>query len=127
MATRPAGVTLVAVIVWITGLLQIIGAIFGLIAVGSLAEGVRGLAAASLIVTLIIGVITIAAGVGLLRGSNVARVLVTIFLVLSIASAIYSLVSGGSSIALPIVTAVLALLGIILLFTGRASAFFRSR
>ena len=124
MATRPAGVTLVAVIVWITGLLQILGAVFGFIGLGAIAEGTRGVAAASLVITLIIGVITIAAGVGLLRGSNVARVLVTIFLILTIASAIYTLVSGGA-IALPIVTAVLALLGIILLFTGRASAFFR--
>ncbi len=126
MATRPAGVTLVAVIVWIDGLLQIIGAILGLIGLGAVAEASRGAAAALLIVSLIIGVITIAAGVGLLRGSNVARVLVTIFLVLSIAKAIYSLVSGGA-VAQPIITALLALIGIILLFTGRASAFFRSR
>ncbi|HEY4225300.1 MAG TPA: hypothetical protein VGM70_05765 [Pseudolysinimonas sp.] len=123
MATkRPAGVTLIAVIVWINGLLSIIGGIVALITGGSAA-----LAAA--IVSIIIGVLTIAVGVGLLRGSRVARVIATIFLVLSLASAIYSIVVGiaaPGSIIVPIVSGVLALIALIMLWTSRASSFFRS-
>jgi hypothetical protein len=122
MAARPAGVTLIAVIVWINGLLSVIGGIVALIAGGSAA-----LTAA--IVSIILGVLTIAVGVGLLRGSRVARVIATIFLVLSLASAIYSVIVGISapgSIIVPIVSGALALIALILLWTSRASSFFRS-
>ena len=121
MAARPAGVTLIAVIVWINGLLSVIGGIVALIAGGSAA-----LTAA--IVSIILGVLTIAVGVGLLRGSRVARVIATIFLVLSLASAIYSVVVGiaaPGSIIVPIVSGVLALIALILLWSSRASSFFR--
>ena len=121
MATRPAGVTLIAVIVWINGLLSIIGGIVGLVTGGSAA-----LVAA--IVSIIIGVLTIAVGVGLLRGSRVARVIATIFLVLSLASAIYSIVVGVAapgSIIVPIISGVLALVALIMLWSSRASSFFR--
>ena len=121
MAARPAGVTLIAVIVWINGLLSIIGGIVALIAAGSAAF-------VPAIVSIIIGVLTLAVGVGLLRGSRVARVIATIFLVLSLASAIYSAVVGISalgSIIVPIVSGALALIALILLWTSRASSFFR--
>ena len=122
MAARPAGVTLIAVIVWINGLLSIIGGVIALVGGGSAA-----LTAA--IVSIILGVLTIAVGVGLLRGSRVARVIATIFLVLSLASAIFSIVVGiasPSSIVVPLVSGVLALVALIMLWTSRASAFFRS-
>jgi LytS/YehU family sensor histidine kinase len=122
MATRPAGVTLIAVIVWINGLLSIIGGIVALVSGGSAA-----LPAA--IVSIIIGILTIAVGVGLLRGSRVARVIATIFLVLSLASAIYSIVVGiaaPGSIIVPIISGVLALVALIMLWSSRASSFFRS-
>ena len=122
MAARPAGVTLIAVIVWINGLLSIIGGIVALLTGGS-----GALAAA--IVSIIIGILTIAVGVGLLRGSRVARVIATIFLVLSLAAAIFSIVSGiaaPNSIIVPIVSGALALIALIMLWTSRASSFFRS-
>ena len=122
MAARPAGVTLIAVIVWINGLLSIIGGIVALVSGGSAA-----LAAA--IVSIIIGILTIAVGVGLLRASRVARVIATIFLVLSLASATYSIVVGiaaPGSIIVPIISGVLALVALIMLWSSRASSFFRS-
>ncbi len=113
---------MIAVIVWINGLLTVIGGVVALVTGGSAVLGAA-------IVGIIIGVLTIAVGVGLLRGSRVARVIATIFLVLSLASAIYSIVLGiaaPGSIVVPIISGFLALIALILLWTSRASSFFRS-
>ncbi|GAA2228716.1 hypothetical protein N1031_05775 [Herbiconiux moechotypicola] len=125
MARRPAGVTLVAVIVWIQGLFTLLGGIFSLVAAPAGGE-LAGPLAASAIISIILGVITIAVGVGLLRGSGVARVLTTIVLLLSIANAIYVLLAQPATILGPVVSALLAVVGLIMLYTSRANAYFRS-
>ena len=123
MAQRPGGVTLVAVIVWIQGLLTLIGGIIALI--GAFAPGVVGGAfLAVAIISIIIGIITIAVGFGLLRGSNGARILTTIVLVISLATAIFSMFSTNSFWS-QLVSALLAVIGLILLYTQRANDYFR--
>jgi hypothetical protein len=116
-------VTLVAVIVWIQGLLTLIGGIIALI--GAFAPGVVGGAfLAVAIISIIIGIITIAVGFGLLRGSNGARILTTIVLVISLATAIFSMFSTNSFWS-QLVSALLAVIGLILLYTQRANDYFR--
>ncbi len=111
---RPVGVTVIAVITWINGLIGIISGIFGLIAgAGTVAW-----------ITLALGVITLAVGAGLLNGSNVARVIATIVFVLNVAGAIYLLFNGGTLWS-AIGTGGLSLLALILLYTGKSNAFFR--
>ncbi|WP_382308074.1 hypothetical protein [Herbiconiux sp. UC225_62] len=123
MAARPGGVTLVAVIVWIQGLLTLIGGIIALI--GAFAPGVVGGAfLAVAIISIIIGIITIAVGFGLLRGSNGARILTTIVLVISLATAIFSMFTTNSFWS-QVVSALLAVIGLILLYTQRANEYFR--
>ncbi|MCS5716973.1 hypothetical protein N1027_02380 [Herbiconiux sp. CPCC 205763] len=123
MAARPGGVTLVAVIVWIQGLLTLIGGIIALI--GAFAPGaVGGAFLAVAIISIIIGIITIAVGFGLLRGSSGARILTTIVLLISLATAIFSMFATNSFWS-QLVSALLAVIGLILLYTRRANEYFR--
>ncbi|MBF4571176.1 hypothetical protein ITJ64_01450 [Herbiconiux sp. VKM Ac-1786] len=125
---RPGGVTLVAVIVWISGALQLIGGVIGLITASTTAQ-VNGVSAGSFttgaIVSIVLGIITIVVGAALLRGSQLARVLTTIVLALNLASAVYTLVAVPSTLWQGVINAALALLGIILLYTRSANAYFR--
>lgn len=119
---RPGGVTLVAVIAWINGILAVIGGII-ILAAGA-EEGFPGAVAAAW-VGIIIGVITILVGVGLLRGSNLARIIATIVFVLNIGSAIFTIFAAPGQLWSGIVTGLLAVVGLALLYSARANEFFR--
>lgn len=127
---RPGGVTLVAVIVWISGALQVIGGVIALITAPTTADvtgapGSGGTLMATAIVSIVLGVVTIVVGAALLRGSQLARVLTTVVLALNLASAIYLLVAVPSGLWQGVINGLLALLGIILLYTRSANAYFR--
>lgn len=124
MAKRPGGVTLVAVIVWIQGFLSALGGFFLMVGATTPDATMRGFNFIGLI-SLILGIVTIIVGVGLLRGSSTARVLTTLFLVLSIASAVYAMVTTGN-VATQLISVLLAVIGLILLYTKAASDYFRS-
>lgn len=111
---RPGGVTLVAVIAWISGAVQIIGAVISLIAGGG----------ANAWVALIVGILTIAVSLGLFRGNNVARILMALLFVLNLVVAVWAIVIGVS-IWSAIITGLLAAIGLAILFSSRANAFFR--
>jgi hypothetical protein len=117
---RPAGVTLIAVIAFVSGAVGVIaGALLllaGLMAPDALWLGVY---------QLILGVLTIAVGVGLLRGAQVARVLAAIVFVLNLISAIFILFFQQAQLWSGIVGGLLAVLGLVLLFTRSANEFFR--
>ena len=87
---RPGGVTLVAVLAWISGLLDIFGGTLLLFqtSVASTVEQFGGASAliASAIVSILIGAIVIIVATMLLRGSSIARMIVTVFEMLSIAA-----------------------------------------
>lgn len=121
---RPGGVTLVAVIVVLNGILELLVGILGLAGVVAVGAGVL---APVPIVAIVLGILTILVGLSLLRGGQIARVITTIVLAIDLAYAILGIFqsTGSSSIWSPIVSGLLALLGIVLLWTRRASAFFR--
>ncbi|WP_137844362.1 hypothetical protein [Microbacterium sp. 2FI] len=108
---RPGGVTLVAVIAWINGLFTIISGIFHIFSWAGWAS-------------IVIGIITIAVSLGLFRGSNGARTIMAIVFVIGIAVAIAAFVSGGSSLWAVIGSSLLPLIGLILLYSPKASAYF---
>ncbi len=113
--SRPFGVTLVAIIAWVNGALQILCGLF------SIFPGGTSIWAGPFV--LVLGIITILVAFGLFSGSNVARVLTTIVFALNIASGVITMTQGLfwqglGSIILP-------LIGILLLFTARANEFFR--
>ena len=117
---RPGGVTLVAVIAWINGLLALIAGIIVLTAGG----GDAALATVGW-VQVIIGVITILVGIGLLRGNNLSRILATIVFVLNLGSAIYVMFAAPGQLWSAIISGLLAIIGLVLLYSARANEFFR--
>lgn len=121
---RPGGVTLVAVIVVINGILELLGGILVLAGVAAIGAGVL---AAVPVVAIVLGILTILVGLSLLRGGQIARVITTIVLAIDLAYAILGIFqsTGSGAIWSPLVSGLLALLGIVLLWTRRASAFFR--
>lgn len=130
--TRPGGVTLVAVLTWISGLLSIIGG-GALIIVRDDADVQRSTGAESStlvivgLVSIIIGLVTIAVANGLLRGSGFARFLVTVLMLLEIVAGIYMIVKLPGQGVSAWVNIVIGVVVILLLWSGRASAFFRAR
>lgn len=112
---RPFGVTLVAIIAWITGAVQIISGVVWLVA-GNFTYGITAM---------IIGFITILVSLGLFGGSNLARVLTAIVFVLNIAGSVYVMFTAPSQLWSAIGASILPLIGLLLLFSSRASAFFR--
>ncbi len=115
---RPMGVTIVAIIVLVSGAISTIGAIISL-ASGSTVSG---------IISLIIGILTLVVAAGLFARSQIARILTAIVLVLNLASAIFSIGSTGFgtfAVAWPLISGILALVALILLFSKQANNYFR--
>lgn len=118
MNNRPVGVTIVAIIAWLSGFVQIVGSIFAII--GGLFvtwPAILGW------IALVIGVVTLAVGVGLWRGSTAARVIATIVFVLNVAFAILSLF-GGESLWSAIGSGGLSAIGLAMLYTQAANRYF---
>lgn len=115
-ASRPFGVTLVAIITWINGLFAVIPGIVAL---------VGGANTTLTWVTIGLGVLTIAIGSALLGGRNWARIVVTILFVLSLAAAVYAGVTIPAQLWQAIVSGALALIGLAILWSAKANAFFR--
>jgi hypothetical protein len=116
---RPGGVTLVAVLAWISGALQILTGILILLAGDSAGTAVAWVA-------IVIGVITIIVSLGLFRGNNAARIIVAIIFVLNLISAIFTMFVYPAQLWSALIAAAFALIGLILLFSQRANEFFRS-
>lgn len=129
--TRPASVTVVVVLTWITAVIEIIGGILLLV----LAPAVRssgGPANVALLLgglVLLIGLITAAVASRLARGGNGARILVTVLTVLQIVSVLTAIlavdVSGSASPGIG--TLVIDVVLLALLWNRRANEFFAAR
>jgi glucose dehydrogenase len=110
---RPVGVTIVAVIAWIIGAIQIVGAILALIAGAGIDAWV----------VLIIGILTIAVSLGLFRGNNTARIIMAVVFTLNLIVAVWALVIGVDFWD-QVIAGALAIIGLVFLFSKKASAFF---
>ncbi len=118
---RPGGVVLIAVLAWIGAAAQIISGILVLTRVLS-PEGV-GVEAAW--IAIIVGVVSFVVAFFLFSGSNIARILVTISFVLSLLTAIFAIISHPANFVGPIISALVAVIGIALLYTKRANEYFQ--
>ena len=127
---RPAGVTVVAVLAWISGLLDIIGGTLLLFqtSVASTVEQFGGASQliASALLEILIGVVVIVVAIGLLRGNNASRIVITIFQILSIIGSVFLAIAYPAGAIGEYFSIALAAIVLLLLWTGRASAFFRS-
>ncbi|QDZ13633.1 DUF7144 family membrane protein [Humibacter ginsenosidimutans] len=128
---RPAGVTLIAVLAWIEGALNIVAGIVLLVFKNEPSMHIAGVSESSLItsaiLTILFGVVVVLVAGGLLRGSSGARIVVTVVQLLAIAGDAFTAWAYPDQFAWSAVSALISLLIIVLLWTGRANDFFRSR
>jgi hypothetical protein len=128
-AARPGGVTLVAVLTWISGALDVLGGTILLFQTSVAATvdrfGGASQLIASAIFSILIGVVVIAIAGGLLRGSPSARVVITVFQVLSIMGGVFLAIANPAGAIGEYIGIVVSLVVLFLLWTGRANAFFR--
>ncbi|WP_156401952.1 hypothetical protein [Agromyces sp. Soil535] len=126
---RPGGVTLVAVLTWISGLLDIISGTVLLFqtSVDATVEQFGGASQliASALLTILIGVVVIVVAVGLLRGNNASRIVITIFQMLSIIGSVFLAIAYPAGAIGEYFSIALAAIVLILLWTRGASAYFR--
>lgn len=126
---RPGGVTVVAVMVWLSGAINLITGVLLLFQMGNteLATRVGGTVplVSLAIATAILGAVTLIVASGLLRGSNGARVVVTIFQVLSIGAAVYISFAAPWLLWVAVVSILISVGVLALLYAGKAAAFFR--
>jgi hypothetical protein len=118
---RPGGVLLIAVLAWIGAALQIISGILVLTRVLS----PNGVGTEAAWVAIIVGVISFIVAFFLFSGSNLARILVTISFALSLLTAIFAIFANPANLVAPIISGLVAVVGIVLLYTNRANEFFR--
>lgn len=128
--SRPGGVTLVAVLAWISGALDVLGGTLLLFqtSIASVVErfGGESQLIASAILSILVGVVVIVVALGLLRGDAGARVVITIFQALSIMSSVLLAIAYPPGAIGEYVSIAVAVIIIALLWTRRASDFFRS-
>jgi len=115
---RPAGVTIVAILAIISGALSILGSVL------VFSAGPGTVIVATGVVSLVIGIVTFLVGFFLLRGSSAARILATIVFILSVVDAVYTLATQPAELWSAFFSGLLALIGLIFLWTKRASAYF---
>ncbi len=130
---RPGGVTLLAVLIVVSGLLQLMVAIGVIIARGNAAFVQQtGISSDVWLWAGIVGIVTAVAYLlvarGLMRGSGLARGLATLVALVSLASGLFGMFTyGGNLLWSSILSVAVALIVLGLLWSSRASAFFRSR
>ncbi|HEX6366007.1 MAG TPA: hypothetical protein VF000_07650 [Agromyces sp.] len=127
---RPGGVTLVAVLAWISGLLDIVSGTILLFqtSISATVErfGGESQLIASALLNILIGVVVIVVAIGLLRGNNASRIVITIFEMLSIIGSVFLAIAYPAGAIAEYFSIALAAIVLILLWMGRANAFFRS-
>lgn len=116
-ARRPFGVTLVALIAWVTGAIQIVAGIVAL---------VRGDATVGW-VEIVVGIVTVIVSMGLFGGNGGARILTAIVFALNVIGSVVLLITSPVSFWSALWSALFPLIGLFLLFTRSANAFFARR
>ena len=131
---RPLGVTLVAVLLFVSAAVGIIGGVLGLIGAtvtpSASVEGVQlDSTALSLLAVflLAIGILNLIFAFGILRGSRVARMIVTILQVITIVSGVVAMVTAGGQFWHGIYNLLMPILIVALLWTGAGTKDFFAR
>lgn len=123
-SSRPVGVTIVAVLAWISGFFSILGGILMIVSGLEVASMPREALIVAAVISIIVGIVVIIVSFGLFRGSNVARIITTVVFVLNIINSIVQLFTGTQSIWAALLSALPSIIGVILLYTKPANAFF---
>jgi hypothetical protein len=118
MRTKPSdGVVLVAVIAWISGILQLFSGAVMLFTGGSAATGW---------LHIVVGLVTFPVCLGLFRARTGARIIVTLVFRVEIVAGVVALIDIQVLAYTAVTSAVLAIFGLVLLYTPAANASFRA-
>lgn len=125
--SRPLGVTIVTIVAWIVGLLEVLRGVLRLFTASDSAARADGdvtrLTIAA-IVTIVVGIAVIVVAFGAFNGSNAARLALAIVLILLVGDALLALVYFPGEIVLAVIAGAVALAAFIALFTPQAHAYF---
>lgn len=126
---RPLGVTIVAALAIIAGIIDVIAGIMLLIVQAEPEvvdrAGGSGLLVTAAITSLLLGAIMIVIAFGLLRGNATARIAATVLQVFSLVESIWLGIINPAMLPSEILSALLALALLFLLWSGEASRYFR--
>lgn len=123
---RPRGVTVIGVVAYIGGIVDIVGGSMLLV----LATGAALLASplpgglVTAITVIIAGIVVVAVADGLMRGSRLARWIVTVVRSVSIVTQVIALTAGGVALLVGIVSVLISVIVLSWLWTPRANAYF---
>ena len=126
-APRPGSVTVVVVLTWISAIVAILGGVLALVlSEESLADaGISKSTATTYGWTeIVLGIIIALVAVGLSRGNNLSRILVSALMVLRAIVGIWAMLQLPNGMISGTVTVVIALVVLFLLWNQRASAVF---
>ena len=126
---RPFGVTIVAALTIVAGVIDVIGGISLLAMQGDSAVADRfggvGVLVTLAIMSILVGALTLVIAWGLLRGNPTARIAATVLQVLSLASSIWIGITQPSTLPTEILSALLAIAILFLLWSGEATRYFK--
>ena len=123
MNRRPAGVTLVGILIVINGILAIIGGLGGLF--GLFADsGAKGGLLIATIIDLVFGIIYLAVAKGIFSGSRGARLIVGIVTVLGLIVSVFLLFGGGPALVIGLVSIIIKIVILWLLYGTKGKEFF---
>ena len=120
--SRPFGVTLVYLLILVTGVLGLIAGIIVLFNRNS--DGTAGLAYG--LVTILVSVIYLLVARGIFNGNRVSRLIVGALTLLSLVGGIWIAIVASGSRVTGLIQAGLALIILFMLYNRRASEFFRN-
>ena len=119
---RPMGVTLVGVIIVISGLLGVLLGVLGLFNLNdAVGAGIWGV-----IVSMVIGIIYLLVAKGIFDGNRISRLIVAILTVINLLNGISYLFAGRDIIVNGLIDIIVALIVLYLLYGGKARVFFAS-
>jgi hypothetical protein len=126
---RPLGVTIVAALAIISGIIDAIGGVV-LLTMQSDPAVVAGFGGTGVLVTLaimsiLLGAFTLVVAWGLLRGNSTARIAATVLQLISLASSIWIGITQPAILATEILSALLAIAILLLLWSSEATRYFR--
>jgi hypothetical protein len=131
MIPRPVGVTIVGVLIVISGIFAILGGILAFFNRTSLSEEAEAIGLAvspfSLILMIIVGIIYLLVAKGLFNGNNFSRLVVGIITGISLLVGLFHLLFVSGLRWAGLIQMIFALVILGLLYSRRASEFFASR
>jgi hypothetical protein len=116
--SRPFGVSLITVIIVISGVLGVMAGVLALL------DFTDNVGLISGIVVLAVGLVYLLVARGLWRGSGGARLIVAIVTVISLANGIWMLFTAAGQRWSGVFSAIVAVIVLAILYSKRASAFF---